>query len=303
MNQLLERVRGAYLGLAIGDSLGAPAEFLTPSEIAQTYGVLDRLTGGGWLHLKPGQVTDDTQMSLALGDAILAAGCFKLSIVAEHFLAWLQSKPIDVGNTCRRGIRRYKLEGTLVSPFNEGDAGNGALMRNLPVALYALQEDALFERCTLEQCHFTHNHPLSDVATLALGRMIRTLILGGTRADCYVLGESLVATDRRFRFNPYPRNTTGYVVDTVQTVLHGFFATDSFERCLVKVVNLGGDADTNGAIAGMLAGALYGEKAIPEKWLRRLDRTIRAKIEAQGIALVQLGGGEPRHLPHEITTG
>ena len=287
--EFLSRARAAYLGLAIGDALGAPVEFLTSSEIAQTYGVLDRFIGGGWLRLKPGQVTDDTQMSLALGDAILEGHGFNLTVVAEHFLSWLKSKPIDVGNTCRRGIRRYKNEGSLVSPFNEGDAGNGALMRNLPVVLYALRDEILFERCTLEQCHFTHNHPLSDAATLALGHMTRALILGGTREDCRLCAESLVAAHRTFRFEPYPRSATGYVVDTVQTVLHGFFTTESFEQCLVKVVNLGGDADTNGAIVGMLAGALYGEQAIPARWLRRLDRIMRRKIEAQSEALFRLG--------------
>ncbi|MBI2311495.1 MAG: ADP-ribosyl-[dinitrogen reductase] hydrolase [Betaproteobacteria bacterium] len=283
---VLQRARGAYLGLAVGDALGATVEFLTPGEIARAFGVHRDLVGGGWLRLKPGQVTDDTQMSLALGEAILEARGFHLKTVADHFLAWLKSKPVDVGNTCRRGIGRYLRDGSLESPFNEGDAGNGACMRNLPVALYALHDDAAFARASIEQCHFTHNHPLSDAAVLALGRMTRALVLGGTREDCRAIADALVAVHRTFRFEPYPRRTTGYVVDTVQTVLHGFFTTGSFEDCLVKVVNLGGDADTNGALAGMLAGALYGEAAIPRRWLRRLDPGVRKRIEGQAGALV-----------------
>ena len=286
---ILSRARAAYLGLALGDALGATVEFMTASEIARAHGVHRHLTGGGWLRLRPGQVTDDTQMSLALGDALLEARGFDLHTVAEHFLAWLKTKPIDVGNTCRRGIQRYKQHGTLVSPFSEGDAGNGACMRNLPVVLYALHDGALFERCTLAQARFTHNHPLSDAATLTLGHMARTLLLGGTREDCRPIADAAVSAHRTFRFEPYPGHTTGYVVDTVQTVLHGFFTTESFEDCVVKVVNLGGDADTSGAVAGMLAGACYGEAAIPARWLRRLDRDVRRRIEAQAEML--LGSG------------
>ena len=70
---LHDRALGSYLGLAIGDALGATVEFMTPSEIVATHKVHRQILGGGWLRLKPGQVTDDTQMCLALGDAILSA--------------------------------------------------------------------------------------------------------------------------------------------------------------------------------------------------------------------------------------
>ncbi|MES9842986.1 MAG: ADP-ribosylglycohydrolase family protein, partial [Candidatus Thiodiazotropha endolucinida] len=69
-----QRAFGAYLGLAVGDALGATTEFLTPREIREKHGVHDRICGGGWLRLKPGQVTDDTEMSLALGQSIIESG-------------------------------------------------------------------------------------------------------------------------------------------------------------------------------------------------------------------------------------
>ena len=78
---LLDRARGAYLGFAIGDALGATVEFLTPREIQAQYGVHEHIVGGGWLRLKPGQITDDTQMSLALGDAILEASFAGIELV------------------------------------------------------------------------------------------------------------------------------------------------------------------------------------------------------------------------------
>ena len=111
-----ERARAAYLGLAIGDALGATTEFMTPSEIKATYKVHKKIIGGGRLYLKPGQVTDDTEMSLALGRAILHAEQWQLNGIADNFLAWMRSKPVDIGATCRRGIRDLMLKGQLEVP-------------------------------------------------------------------------------------------------------------------------------------------------------------------------------------------
>jgi ADP-ribosyl-[dinitrogen reductase] hydrolase len=254
------------------------------------------IVGGGWLKLKPGQITDDTQMSLALGQAIVASGGWNAVAAADGFVGWLKSKPLDVGNTCRRGIQRYMADGTLAAPPNEGDAGNGACMRNLPLALATLNDDAAFNRATPEQCHLTHNHPLSDAATLALGNMVRSLIRGGGIKACRAEANRLIADFPEFRFEPYPRRASGYIVDTVQTVLHYFFRTDSFESCLTEVVNRGEDADTNGALAGMLAGAAYGVAGIPGYWLRKLDRDIKARIEEQTEALLALAQSQGENI-------
>lgn len=285
---LLHRARGAYLGLAVGDALGATVEFMTPREIAHRYGVHRRMIGGGWLKLKPGQVTDDTEMSLALGQAILDSGGWDVRAAAEAFVAWLRGKPVDVGNACRRGIRRYMLDGSLAGPPSEAEGGNGACMRNLPVALAALFDEAAFAQATLAQCHLTHHHPLSDAATLALGRMTQRLLRGGRLRDCVPLASALIAAHPAFRYHPYPGRASGYIVDTVQTVLHFFFRTDSFESCLIEVVNRGEDADTTGALAGMLAGALHGADAIPAAWLKALDPHIVHRIERQVAGLLEL---------------
>jgi ADP-ribosyl-[dinitrogen reductase] hydrolase len=74
----------------------------------------------------------------------------------------------------------------------------------------------------------------------------------------------------------------------VQTVFDGFFSTGSFEDCLVRVVNRGGDADTTGALAGQLAGALYGAQGIPARWLKALDPAVSAAIYDQTPRLLQL---------------
>jgi len=108
---LHNRALGAYLGLACGDALGATVEFLTAREIRAQFGTHKNISGGGWLRLKPGQITDDTEMSLHLGQAIIQSGGWNLTAIADSFAHWLRSKPVDVGATCRRGIQRYMLGG------------------------------------------------------------------------------------------------------------------------------------------------------------------------------------------------
>jgi ADP-ribosyl-[dinitrogen reductase] hydrolase len=287
---LYDRALGAYLGLAVGDALGATVEFMLPREIQYQYGVHREIVGGGWLKLKPGRVTDDTEMSLSLGRAMIASKSWDVRAVADAYVAWLRSRPVDVGNTCRRGIRRYMLEGSLSGPLSDADGGNGAAMRNLPVVLATLHDEAAFVAQTLSQSHITHNNALSDAATLTLGRMTRRILQGEGRAirDCRAFANALVAQYPVFRFKPYPGRASAYIVDTLQTVLHHFFTTDSFESLLVETVNRGEDADTTGAIAGMLGGALYGSQAIPKRWLNKLEPRVVTEIRWQADKLLQL---------------
>lgn len=282
------RALGAYLGFAVGDALGATVEFMTPRQIGAQYGLLRDIVGGGWLNLKAGQVTDDTQMALALGQSIVAGGGFSTRAAAQSFAAWLKTKPVDVGATCRRGIRRFIVDGSLEAPPGDGDAGNGACMRNLPVALASLGNDEAFAGWTIAQCHITHNHPLSDAASLALGRMVHRLLLGESIKACRIEANLLITKHPMFRFEPYPRRASAYIVDTVQTVLYYFFRSDNFESCVTQVVNRGDDADTTGALAGMLSGAAFGVEDIPHYWLKKLDRNIVRQITAQTETLLRL---------------
>jgi ADP-ribosyl-[dinitrogen reductase] hydrolase len=292
-----DRALGAYLGFAIGDALGATVEFMRPREIAQQYGVHRDMVGGGWLKLLVGQVTDDTTMSLALGDALLAGGSSVLQgfvsrgdedlvrSIADAYVRWLKARPVDCGNTCRRGIQRYMREGTLEGPFNPGDGGNGALMRNLPAALATLGQDVAFEKLSMAQARLTHHHPQSDAATLGLGYLLRLLLQGADATTCRQWVAQWVADNPSFRFTPYRERATAYVVDTVQTVLHFFTLYEGFEAAMVATVNQGDDADTTGALLGMLAGARCGASGLPSRWLERLQpATVQAiTVQTQGL--------------------
>lgn len=287
-DELQSRSRALLIGTAVGDALGAPLEFMTKREISAKYGHYAEMTGGGWLRLKPGQVTDDTEMTLCIARAVATAGTWDLTAIAANFATWLRSNPIDIGDTCRRGIRNFMLKGELSTPVNAWDAGNGALMRMSGVALVTLGNDDLLQRYTLEQAHITHNHPLSDAACITYGRMVHLALSGASKNRLRREADRLAAEFPNFRFDPYPGLSSGYVVDTLQTVFHYFFRSRSFEECLTSTVNQGGDADTTGAIVGGLAGAYYGTEEIPHRWLKRMDKTCLRELEELSLKLLQL---------------
>lgn len=292
------RAIAAYLGLAIGDALGATVEFMTPREIVAQYRLHKEICGGGWLKLKPGQVTDDTTMALALGNAMVQTGRVDAHATALAFDAWMRNKPVDIGATVRRGVLHFRQTGQTEVPESEYDAGNGAAMRVLPVALAHLRtpEAELRAACRI-QAHVTHHNPLSDAATETLACMLRDAVQGASKNELlHRHAHPLVQRYPVFAFRAMPQrvNPSGYVVETLQAVFQAFFDTDTFEDCLIDVVNRGGDADTTGAIAGMLAGATYGLAQIPWRWLHALDPVVRIACEAQAGALLQVVDGKAR---------
>ncbi len=292
MNDIEQRAIAAYLGLAVGDALGATLEFMTPREIEHKYGVHREITGGGWLRLKPGMVTDDTGMSLALGDALLESGGIDAQTIGRHFDQWMRSKPVDIGNTVRRGILHFRNKGELSVPLSEHDGGNGACMRVLPVAIATLgQDDDTVHAAAETQSHLTHNNPLSDAGTWCVVQMLQMAMQGANITQLRQGPvERLLQDHPEFIFHRKhrPENPSGFIVHTLRVVFSALFDTDNFENCLVETVNRGGDADTTGAIAGMIAGALYGLDAIPQRWLKKLFGDIALRCREQAQALLEL---------------
>lgn len=296
--EILDRAEAAYLGLALGDALGATVEFMTPREIAQAHGTHREIRGGGWLRLKPGQVTDDTTMSLALGDDILARngeitrlGC------ARALDAWMRAKPVDIGNTVRRNLLLFRRTGFPTAPPSEHDAGNGAAMRVLPVALATLgcPRHEVCAACRI-QARVTHHNAVSDAACEFIAMAVQDFVLGASLREVVRDRVSVLVREfPQFAFRGKPRreNPSAWVVETMQAVLQALLDVGGFEPCLVDVVNRGGDADTTGAITGMLAGALYGRAALPPRWLATLDPSMRQRCSEQARALVALRTVEP----------
>ncbi len=284
--EIRKRALSAYLGFAVGDALGATTEFMRPLEIQAKYQIHKDMIGGGWLHLKPGKVTDDTEMSLALGEALIEAGTMDEKIVAEHFLAWMRTKPADIGHTIRQGLSRYKLFGIYKADYCEYATSNGSVMRNLPTIIATVNTPELLSDWSRRQGAITHNNEISEIGMLLLSTLTQQTIVFAQTTPLKALLSSWIKAYPRFDPSRYKRSIDGYIVDTVRTVLYFFFNTNDFESCLIGVVNAGGDTDTNGALAGMLAAPFYGLDSIPDRWLNKLDRTVVSKIKDQTDQLI-----------------
>ncbi len=141
--RLQDRYHGVLLGLACGDALGGPVEFKSRDEVAELHpGGLRDFVGGGWLSLDPGEITDDTQMTLAIARSLAETGTLDMNDIARRFLDWYESDPKDIGLTTRAALVALKKgvsweeSGKRVSGYASGNAaGNGAVMRCAPVAL------------------------------------------------------------------------------------------------------------------------------------------------------------------------
>jgi len=300
---LLQRVRGSYLGLAVGDALGATVEFMTPAEIRHQFrhqrGRHREIVGGGWLRLPPGQVTDDTGMALALGDALIARHAIDPHAIADAFDRWMRAKPVDIGHTVRAGIARYRRTGEIEAPADPMSGGNGACMRCLPIAIATLGADeSTVRRASRLQAHITHHSELSDAGTETVLLMLQAFFRGSSLLQqLHRRAHPLAEQHREFNFRRRRcDNPSGFIGDTLRVVFEGLFDRAGFEECLLEVVNRGGDADTTGAIAGMLAGAYYGEAAIPPRWLKALDPAVHRAVVLQSeslLAMAPLAGVTP----------
>ena len=182
MTDLVDRVRGSLLGLAVGDALGAPVEFMTPEAIQSEYGVLREIVGGGVFGWRPGEGTDDSDMTASVLDAYLDG--YSLDAVGERFLAWLDGGPRDVGGTTGSALRHLRANGDPTvsgkAVWGEWAAGNGSLMRCLPTGLIRTDLHQL-RREAAEISAITHSDPRCVDACVAYCELV-ALLLDGVEA-------------------------------------------------------------------------------------------------------------------------
>ena len=295
MGKSKDRVLGALLGVAVGDALGGPLEFCSAEEIqAQHGGPVREMIGGGWLNLAPGEITDDTEMTLAVAEGIVESPEDPIPAIGRRFIEWHDSGPRDIGNCCRAAIWQAKMTNAAsaddwhraakhVHEETGGQtAGNGALMRTIYPIIYYKQ--ALFyDSSTMAELigQMTHWAEQSTLAIRAYALAVENIIEDGHGGDEDRRKRQLEHHMKSIRkaTNPKTLRPDGYVLNGLVYAINAIRDTDSFEDALVQVVNLGGDADTIGAITGGLAGAIYGARAIPSRWTDALDKGIVQAIE------------------------
>jgi ADP-ribosyl-[dinitrogen reductase] hydrolase len=297
----LKNYQGALLGLAVGDALGATTENMRPEQIKDKYGVLTEIIGGGWLRLKAGQTTDDTDMTLAVAEGILHAdmkGSDVIKEIGERFLKWIESLPVDVGAITGTAIYQYKegkqkdwmLAGKLAHRFMNGySAGNGSLMRCLPIALAYHDKFDYMEVLSDRQSRMTHYDYLASDACILYNRIAKRIINGEDLKDAIIME----IADTRYENVPLSIpvcRPSGYVVDTFAWVISVLLDSNSFEEVVVTLANMGSDSDTTGAIAGGLAGLYYGLDAIPERFTSKIllkDKLMVTAEELYNIKIMQ----------------
>lgn len=308
MQGKLDRALGSLLGLVCADALGSTVEFLSPQEIIKRYGVQGHteMRGGGYFNWKVGQYTDDGQMMMCLLHSLLATNSAEdllgldVADLGNRFVEWLNSNPPDVGTTTKQGLIRLKNAETTAEfsgVANPDAQANGAVMRCAPVAVLwrkPEQRDKLV-RDSLLQAYPTHRSAISAGACVVANVMVARFIEGETDFEAS-LHHALEHANPEWREvlvswhnegHPH-RGNSGWAVSTVLTALHCLKTTASYEQAVIKAVNGGDDADTVGAVTGMLAGAFYGASSIPSRWLAVLQD--REKIITMGTQLFLLNG-------------
>ncbi|MEK6964428.1 MAG: ADP-ribosylglycohydrolase family protein [Nanoarchaeota archaeon] len=301
MPTLEERFTGTLIGLAVGDALGGPVEEI-PKHPCMTPRPVTEMIGGGYLKLLPGQITDDTEMTLCLARSLAEKKEFDPADIAKRFMEWFYDSPIGTGKTTRVAMARLK-EGI---PWNEAGrnptgntlTGNGSVMRCAPISLFNYARSDLTAKHSAEQSIITHPHPDCVDSSVFVNILLYQVLHEEEKTKAF--HESLPW----IRHNPdlmqqygqilglQELRTTGKVRDTVETAVHSFLTTSTFEEAVARSANLGGDADTIAAITGAMAGAYYGEKAIPMRWKDKLvdrhGKPIHEELSSLGKSLYSL---------------
>ena len=279
-----DRAMGSILGLAVGDALGAPFEFQRASVIPSPLPAFEL----PWMGLPPGTWTDDTAMARNLWVSLIAnRGVFDPNDIVERHLAWLAAGPPDVGNLTRRVLSRLRdgdLDAARAYVEQRGpevSAGNGSVMYCAPLGVrHAGRPEALLELAPALSA-LTHWDERCRTACLAVTLATASLV-AGSAPDGAVVDAIAAVADREGgeeleymvaeagRARPIDGPDMGFTLFTAGIALQVTGEGRGFEDGLRYVVSLGGDTDTNAAVAGALLGAGHGLALIPQGWLDRL---------------------------------
>lgn len=287
----------SIIGHAIGDAMGVPTQFCMRNRLLEhpvTEMISSNKTGqpaGSW--------SDDTSMEICTIDSFIQNENWNYSDIMSRWLEWVNdpkytpnNETFDVGKTCLRAIRNFSLG---IAPLkcgldSETSNGNGSLMRILPVALYSyykkLNETETI-KLTNEISSLTHAHEISKLGCYIYVRYVMYLLAGNTKEDAYDLIQNIdYSSYSEYAISKYDRilknniknynidsiSSSGYVVDTLECALWILLNANSYKETIVATTNIGNDTDTVGAIAGSMAGIIYGISSIPEKWINKLMR-------------------------------
>lgn len=311
-----DRCRGALIGLAVGDALGAAVEFKAPG----TFAPVTTYRAGGPHGLEPGEWTDDTSMALALADSIATVG-WNLDDQASRYVAWwktgkysVNGRCFDIGMTTQSALSRFAQTKSATTSGDPAEraSGNGSIMRLAPVPIRFVDDyPDRIER--LAQFASDSSLPTHASQPCLSACRYMALILAGlmhgldrdqvlfpeweplqrlkTLAPLHPAVDAVAAGSFR-KLQPPAIQGSGYVVKSLEASLWAFHDAEDFQQAVLKAVNLGDDADTTGAVCGQFAGAYWGEQGIPAAWREGLARM--DLIESALDGLMNRSAEDPR---------
>ncbi len=306
-SRLKSRFRGALIGSAVGDALGAPVEGCTMEEVSSFF-------GGRW-ELKSAHYTDDTEMMIGVAESLIERRGFDAADMACKFLrnyhAWRHYGP-----GTRAVLERLKAgeswEEASTKVFNgEGSYGNGAAMRIAPIGLFYYDDPDTLWEVAYKASHITHSHVLGKEGAAIQAYSVALALRGERGGMLTYLGarikeeryrdklakiEQFMGMDADPGANSYKKalieelGNGEAAFNSVPTAIYSFLRFYSFSDSVIYAVSLGGDTDTIGAMTGAISGAYYGEEAIPPEWLRALEGGMRGRryIEWLGDELYRI---------------
>ena len=252
-NEYKTKMKDAIYGLAIGDALGVPYEFKARGSFECT-----EMTGYGTHDQPAGTWSDDTSMAIATAKRLKDHdGAVNIKDITDNFQRWANEKDFTCnGDLFDIGMATQTALYTGISQTGGSSNGNGSLMRILPLA---------FVDCTDHEIRavsaITHGHAISMHACVIYVHVARRLLAGETIQEIIPTLQFAKPFDRLCRIDQMEERdirSGGYVVETLEAALWALAGTDSFEDAVLTAVNLGNDTDTTGAVAGGLAGIVYG---------------------------------------------
>lgn len=290
MEAITDKLKGTIYGQAIGDALGLGTEFMTDEDIARKY-------PNGLQHYKQiyqdrhrkrwkiGDWTDDTDMMLCIADAVIEDKGVNFLNIAKHFKAWAEGMPMGIGSHTYKVLT---IGDYAEKPFEVSymawkmscyeSAANGGLMRTSIVGLFPKETTA----CAEKICQLTHYDPRCVGSCVIVSELIHALVYGIEPPTRYKMKD--IAKQYDMEICDYIDNAwaetdvkplvyhdnCGYTLVTLSVALWAYWHASSFEEGLLAVVNAGGDADTNAAVACAILGAKYGYSSIPTEYIEGL---------------------------------
>ena len=294
-----DRILGGLWGSVVGDALGVPVEFF--DRTTRQIDPVKDMRGYGSHRQPPGTWSDDSSLLLCSADSLLHYE-FNLEDMGQRFVKWYNEnlwtphgQLFDIGNTTAEAIIRLSrgIRAELAGSDSQFSNGNGSLMRIIPVSLRFANLPLAH---ALDRVHrasaVTHRHMRSQMACGFFTIMIRELLSGADAGTAYIRSAAtfrefyqedpswsveldyfhLLLTEDVRKLSENEIASSGYVVHTLTAGVWCLLTTTNYTDCVLKAVNLGGDADTIGCVAGSLGGVLYGVSAIPQNWVRALAR-------------------------------